>query len=220
MINLETKVRVCRVQDLGLIDYLDAYQVQLKCVEAALREDQQTILFCEHPAVLTMGRLAEDRHILYSKEILAQRGISVHRIDRGGEVTLHAPGQWVIYPILNLNYWKKDLHQYLSGLEEVAIDLLKDFGIVATRNFGKTGVWVGQDKIVSMGVGVKKWITYHGLAININTDLNLFSLIRPCGLDVHMTSMAKQLCREISIKEVKERLISKFAQHFDLKIIS
>ncbi len=208
---------MCQIRDLGLIEYQEAYQQQLQCVDAAIQRDQQTILLCEHPAVLTLGRLADEKYILFSKEELAEKGVSLHRIDRGGEVTLHAPGQLVVYPILNLNYWKKDLHEYLFGLEEVTIDLLKDFGIVAERNFGKTGVWVGPKKIVSMGVGVKKWISYHGLAINVKTDLNLFSLIRPCGLDVQMTSMEKILARHVDMKEVKSKLVTKLTQYFNLE---
>lgn len=220
MDQIKSKLRSVRVLDLGLIDYQEAYQIQLNCVQEALGQDQQTVVLCEHPAVLTLGRLAEDGHILYSKDELVRRGVSIHRIDRGGEVTLHAPGQLVVYPILNLNYWKRDLHAYLHQLEEAAIDLLKDFGIVATRISGKTGVWVGREKIVSMGVGVKKWITYHGLAINVSTDLNLFSIIRPCGMDVQMTSIERILHRPVDMNIVKQKTIETLKTVFDLEDVT
>ncbi len=212
------KEQLCQVKDLGTINYADAYQVQMECVKRVLNDEPQMLIFCEHPAVLTLGRLAVDQHIFATADELNKLGVAVHRIDRGGEVTLHAPGQLVIYPILNLNTWKKDLHAYLHSLEEVAIDLLKEFGIVAERNSGKTGVWIGHKKIVSIGVGVKKWISYHGLAINVNTDLKLFSLIRPCGLDVSMTSMKEILGRDINLKDIKKHLIKIFSKQFDLHI--
>lgn len=212
------KEQLCQVKDLGTIDYADAYQCQMESVKQVLNDETQKLIFCEHPAVLTLGRLAVDQHIFATADELNKLGVKVHRIDRGGEVTLHAPGQLVIYPILNLNTWKKDLHAYLNSLEEVAIDLLKEFDIVAERNSGKTGVWIQHKKIVSIGVGVKKWISYHGVAINVNTDLKLFSLIRPCGLDVSMTSMKEILGRDIDLKNIKSRLIKIFSKHFNLHI--
>ncbi len=212
------KEQLCQVKNLGTIHYADAYQVQMECVKRVLNDEPQMLIFCEHPAVLTLGRLAVDQHIFATADELNKLGVEVHRIDRGGEVTLHAPGQLVIYPILNLNTRKKDLHAYLHSLEEVAIDLLKEFDIVAERNSGKTGVWIGHKKIVSIGVGVKKWISYHGLAINVNTDLKLFSLIRPCGLDVAMTSMKEISGRDINLKDIKKSLIKIFSKQFDLHI--
>lgn len=212
------KEQLCLVKDLGIIDYSDAYQYQMECVKHVLNDQPQTLIFCEHPPVLTLGRLGTDQHIFATADELIAQKVKVHRIDRGGEVTLHAPGQLVIYPILNLNIWKKDLRAYLHSLEEVAIDLLKEFGIVAERNSGKTGVWIHPKKIVSIGVGVKKWISYHGLAINVNTDLKLFSFIRPCGLNVSMTSMKEILGRDISLETVKNNLIKIFSKHFDLNI--
>ena len=193
-------------QDLGLIDYGTAFQIQKRRVQEVIDGALSTVLLCEHPSVLTLGRLGIDQNILWSPEELTKKGIQVIRIDRGGEVTLHAPGQLVIYPIINLNEHARDLKRYLHYLEQVAIDLLHDFGIVATRISGQRGVWVEKNKIVSIGVGVRKWVTYHGLAINVNTDLNLFSMIKPCGLDVQMTSMAKCLGRDIDMIAVKSRI--------------
>lgn len=176
--------------DLGLIEYRKAYALQKEAVGEVIAGGPERILFCEHPAVLTLGRLADERYILTPREELKRRGIRVLSIDRGGEVTLHAPGQMVVYPILDLKRRGKDLHEYLRRLEGAVIEFLKSYDVAAARNPGKTGVWVGRKKIASIGVGVKKWISYHGLAVNINTDLGLFSLIKPCGLDVDMTSLA------------------------------
>ncbi len=176
--------------DLGLIEYRKAYALQKEAVDEVIAGGPERIFFCEHPAVFTLGRLADERYILTPREELKRRGISVLSIDRGGEVTLHAPGQMVVYPILDLKRRGKDLHEYLRRLEGAVIEFLKSYDVAAARNPGKTGVWVGRKKIASIGVGVKKWISYHGLAVNINTDLGLFSLIKPCGLDVDMTSLA------------------------------
>ena len=129
-------------------------------------------------------------------------------------MTLHAPGQLVVYPIFNLNRRGKDLRVYMEALEEVAVDLLKNFGILAISISGKRGVFVGPDKIVSIGVGVRKWVTYHGLGINVNTDLSLFKLIRPCGLDVRMSSMQKIKGHVIDMQDVKLKTIEQFQGHF------
>ena len=142
----------------------------------------------------------------------------VHHIDRGGDITLHAPGQLVVYPILDLTNFGKDLRSYLRQLEQVAIDLLGDFDIVASRFSGQTGVWTGKKKIESIGIGVRKWISFHGLAVNVNTDLKLFSMIKPCGLDVEMTSMSQMNKKSIDIEEVKERIVASFCDNFNLNI--
>ena len=201
---------IFNVRDLGLIDYVSAYEIQKQCVEDVLKGKDQCLLLCEHPAVLTLGRLATLNNILCSSSEIEKRGVQIINIDRGGEVTLHSPGQLVIYPIFNLNDLGRDLKQYLYQLEQVAIDLLREFDIVAGRISGQRGVWVKEKKIVSMGIGVKKWIAYHGLAINVNTDLGLFSMIRPCGLDVHMTSMEEVLEREVPLSDVKAKVVECF----------
>ena len=201
-------------KDLGCISYQEAYSIQKERVEEVLKGGVLTIFLCEHPAILTLGRLACEDNLLVSKEQLVKQKILVEHIDRGGEVTLHSPGQLVVYPIINLNFFKKDLHEYMRKLEQVAIELLKDFGIVSDRFSGRTGVWVGHEKIVSIGVGVKKWITFHGMAININTDLELFSMIKPCGLEVSMTSVSKIKNQKIDMDNVKEKLIQKFCLEF------
>ena len=205
----------CEIKDLGLIEYDKAYSIQKECVESVLKGGPQMLIFCEHPAILTLGRMTKRSNLLLSEEDIIKQGINIQPIDRGGDVTLHSPGQLVIYPILNLNHWGKDLHEYLRNLEEVAIDLLKRFGILANRFLGQkreTGVWVGPKKIVSVGIGVRRWVSFHGLAINVNTDLNLFKLIKPCGLDVTMTSMAEIKGKTVAMDAVKQRVQESFKQ--------
>jgi lipoate-protein ligase B len=207
---------LCKVEDLGCVDYQQAYDTQTQYVDQLLRGGSQMLLLCEHPPVLTLGRLADEKHMLLSPAEIRRRGVDIHHIDRGGDITLHAPGQLVVYPILDLTRFGKDLRLYLHGLEEVAIDLLNDFGIVASRFLGQTGVWAGDKKIVSIGIGVRKWISFHGLAVNVNTDLSLFSMIKPCGLNVEMTSMAAVKGHPLDMAEVKVRLARHFIQSFHL----
>lgn len=192
--------------DLGLIDYDAAYQRQKEAVDKVLTGEAERIFLCEHPAVLTLGRLADSNYIRYPREELSRRKITVKSIDRGGEVTLHAPGQLVIYPILDLRHYGKDLKRYLFLLEQVAIDLLREFDILASRISGRTGAWAGDKKIASIGIGVKKWVSFHGLAVNLNTDLKLFSLIKPCGLDVQMTSVADLKKTPVNMPQAKNVL--------------
>ena len=181
------------VEDWGVIDYLEGYERQRKLVDEVIAGAAGRLIFCEHPPVLTLGRMTKEDSLLYTREAIEELGIQVHTIDRGGDVTLHAPGQMVVYVILDLDRYGRHLKVYLEKLEQVAVDLLKDFGILAISIPGKRGVFVGPEKIASIGVGVRKWVTYHGIGINVNTDLTLFRLIRPCGLDVRMTSIQKIL---------------------------
>ncbi len=208
----------CEIEDLGLIDYTKAYAVQMDYVQKVRENGIQRLLLCEHPAVLTLGRMTKKENLLMSSGEILDQGVNIHNIDRGGDVTLHSPGQLVVYPIFDLTHYGKDLHAYLSKLEQVAIDLLKDFDIVATRFSGRTGAWVGGKKIVSIGVGVRKWISYHGLAVNVNTDLNLFKMIRPCGLNIQMTSIASLKGKNISMQQVKDLMIKNFIKSFQLHI--
>jgi len=204
----------CQVKDLGTIDYSKAYALQRDRVHTLLQQGMQTLILCEHPPTLTLGRSSDEKNILISQEELDEQNVSVHHIDRGGDITLHAPGQLVVYPILDLANFGKDLRSYLHQLEQVAIDLLSDFDIVASRFAGQTGVWTGEKKIASIGIGVRKWISFHGLAVNVNTDLKLFSMIKPCGLDVEMTSMSQMNKKSIDIEEVKERIVASFLRQF------
>ena len=202
------------VEDWGLVDYSDAFKRQKVLVQSVIAGAPDHLILCEHPPVLTLGRMTDPASLLYQREDIEQRGVAIETVDRGGDVTLHAPGQLVIYPIFDLNDQGRDLKVYMQKLEEVAVDLLKNFGILAISISGLRGVFVGEDKIISIGVGVRKWVTYHGLGINVNTDLSLFSLIKPCGLNVRMTSMQKLKGHAIPMKDVKTKIVERFQEHF------
>ncbi len=202
------------VEDWGLIDYMQAYERQRQIVADVIAGAPERLIFCEHPPVLTLGRMTNPESLLYTRDIIESKGVVIHSIDRGGDVTLHAPGQLVVYPIVNLNNRGKDLKHYMEKLEQVAVDLLTDFGILAISIPGQRGVFVGRDKIISIGVGVRKWVTYHGLGINVNTDLSLFNLIKPCGLNVRMTSMQKIKGQAVPMAEVKAIIIKRFQEKF------
>lgn len=202
------------IQYLGLIDYAAAYRLQKEYVDEVLQGAGPALLLCEHPVVLTLGRMTKSGSLLYPDNELAQMGVPVRRIDRGGDVTLHAPGQLVIYPILNLQEYGKDLHRYLRRLEDVAMGTLRHFSIKPRREPGQTGVWVDQKKVVSVGIGVKRWVTYHGIGINVNTDLGLFRLIKPCGLNVEMNSISHIIGQDLEMKEVADVVIREFLNVF------
>jgi lipoate-protein ligase B len=208
------------VEDWGIVDYTTAYQRQRKIVDAVIAGGTGRLIFCEHRPVLTMGRLFQANSLLYTKEEISDRGVDLQTVDRGGDITLHAPGQLVIYVIMDLNLYERDLKAYLEKLEQVAVDLLRDFGILAVSVPGKRGVFVGLEKITSIGIGVRKWVSYHGLGVNINTDLSLFSLIKPCGLDVQMTTMKKLLKKAVPMDEVKKKWVENFTSAFKVTIIS
>lgn len=197
-----------------MVTHEEAYQIQQHRLRDVLDGKPPSLLLCEHPLVITTGRSTKEGNILFSPEQLQKQGGRVVIIDRGGDVTLHAPGQLVIYPIMDLRKTGKDLKLYLNKLEQVTIDLLASFGIVAGRFLSRTGVWVKEKKIASIGIGVKKWVAYHGIGLNVTTDLQLFSLIRPCGMDVVMTSMSQELGQVISMSDVKKEFVSQFQKHF------
>jgi lipoate-protein ligase B len=203
-----------QIEDWGLIDYMAAYERQKVAVSQIIGGGESRLVFCEHPPVLTLGRMTNPDSLLYTKDDILARGVSIYPIDRGGDVTLHAPGQLVVYPLIDLNLYSRDLKSYMERLEQVAVDLLTDFGILAVSVPGQRGVFVGRDKIVSIGVGVRKWITYHGLGINVNTDLSLFRLIKPCGLSVEMTSMQKLKGQAVDMAHVKANVIKQFEKLF------
>lgn len=208
-----------RIEDWGLVEYVAAYQRQRQAVDAVIAGAPGRLIFCEHPAVLSLGRSFTPGSLLYTPEEINLKGVDVQTIDRGGDITLHSPGQLVVYVIMDLNLSQRNLKVYLEKLEQVAVDLLTEFGILAVSIPGKRGVFVGRDKIISIGIGVRKWVSYHGLGININTDLSLFSLIKPCGLDVQMTSMARLLKGPVDMNEVKAKWIKLFSKTFGVNII-
>lgn len=201
------------------MDYDQAYRIQQETLQGVIKAGCHTLILCEHSPVFTLGRLAIEENFLFSKSTIEKRGAKIIRIDRGGEVTFHGPGQLVVYPIFDLQDFGKDLKLFMNELEQVAIDLLHHFDIVANRFPGQRGVWVKDQKIASIGIGVKKWISYHGMAININTDLRYFSMIKPCGLDVPMTSMSALKGQEFDLNSVKEQMIKCFCDHFQLELL-
>lgn len=214
-------IKDCQIIDLGQVNYDHAYEIQKSFLGKVREGHDPVVILCEHPVTLTFGRLGKEENLLIPRHELDRMSISVHRIDRGGDLTLHCPGQLVAYPIIDLSKDSgRDLRLYLRKLEQVAIDLLKGFDILAARLKGLTGVWYEDKKIVSLGVGVRKWISYHGMAINVNTDLKLFSMLRPCGLDVQMTSIAEIKNKNIDMAMVKENFVQVFEKNFCFHLIN
>jgi len=205
-----------RVFDLGLVDYRKALDFQKGLFRRVQTESfKSAMILCRHYPVITLGRRANEDNILVSECELEKKGIQMYRLQRGGDVTYHGPGQLVIYPIFNLSFFKKDIHLFLRRLEEVAIGLLSDFGIKASRLPGLTGVWIEKQKIASIGIAIRNWITFHGLSINIKkNDLLNFRLIRPCGIDSEMTSLERVLNRNIEMGDIKEKIIHRFRENF------
>jgi lipoyl(octanoyl) transferase len=171
-----------RILELGLVDYDRTRQIQLQLVDKRINDKiTDTFIFVEHPPTITVGRGVRDNNILVSEEVLRERGVHVCEVERGGDVTFHGPGQQVIYPIVDLERRGRDLHRFLRDLEEVVINFLGNYDLNGERIPGKTGVWVGDKKICAIGIAVKRWVSYHGLALNLCTDLSYFNLINPCG---------------------------------------
>jgi len=210
-------MRRLRVMDLGLREYERVWDLQKDLLKKRIAgEVMDTLILVEHPPVITLGRGASEEDILVSPEYLARRKISLFRVERGGKATFHGPGQLVAYPIIAL--LKKDVHRYLRDLEETLIRLLARLGVEGRRKRGYTGVWVGEKKIASIGIGVKRWVSFHGLALNVNTDLSYFSLIFPCGMDGRqITSLKGVLSSPVQMAEVKELFVSSFCEIFDFQ---
>jgi len=223
-------------RDIGLIDYKEAWDYQeslfrevvnKKLANRSLGEEEKVftgnyLLFCEHPHVFTIGKSGSEDNLLIKQENLSQRNIAYYKINRGGDITYHGPGQVVAYPILNLDYFFTDIHRYMRSLEEAVIRMLAEYGIMGDRLKGMTGVWLDADhpakarKICAMGVRTSHWVTMHGIALNVSPDLQYFSLIVPCGItDKAVTSMAKELGYEPNMAEVKEKLKKHLAEVFE-----
>ena len=202
--------------DLGLKDYQQCWVFQERLVKRRIYSQMEdSLILVEHFPVITLGRQGKEEDILASPEFLRQKKISLFRINRGGRVTFHGPGQLVAYPILDLSLDQKDVHQYIRNLEKVVIKSLGKLGIEGRSISGCTGVWVGKKKIASIGIGVKRWITYHGLSLNVNIDLSYFSLINPCGLyENDMTSLAEILGPEVKMDSVKNLFVNSFCEVF------
>ena len=203
--------------NIDTIDYKEAWNLQKEIFSRRVSGEVSDYLFLlEHPNTYTLGKTAHKENLISSEEFLKGNNISVYDIDRGGDITYHGPGQIVGYPIIDLNYWSKDTHKYLRALEEVIINTCKEYGLDCGRNPKRTGVWLNDKKIAAIGIKVSRWITMHGFAFNVNTDLNLFGGIIPCGIqDKSVTSLSNELGEEIKISEVKEKLLKNFIQVFN-----
>jgi len=227
------------VRKLGLIDYKDAWDYQESLFEKIVEAKQQKrkwktdiktpnyLLFCEHPHVYTIGKSGKEANLLINEEMLARRGASLYKINRGGDITYHGPGQLVGYPILDLDNFGLSIKSYIDRLEEVIIRTLKRYGINSTRSEGATGVWLDVDnpikarKICAIGVRTSHWVSMHGFAFNIRTDMSYFDHIIPCGIQgKSVTSLKQELGREVDINEVQNFVQKEFEEVFSLKMIN
>jgi lipoyl(octanoyl) transferase len=212
---------ICQVRHLGLVDYEEGLKLQQAFLEARTKNTiADTLFLLEHPHVLTLGRNAKNANVITPKEILDKMAVGLYETGRGGDVTYHGPGQVVGYPIINLAPDRCDIHRYVRDLEEVMIRAAKDFGINAGRISGLTGIWVGQEKLAAIGVRISRWVTMHGFAFNVNTDLSYFKLIIPCGIsDRGVTSLEKLLGHKIALEEVRNRLSFHFGEVFGREMV-
>lgn len=219
-------------QDLGLIDYQEAWDYQEKLFAKAIalkierrngtseEETQNVLLFCEHPHVYTLGKSGTEDHLLLNESGLEEHEAKFYKINRGGDITYHGPGQLVAYPLFDLDYFFTDIHKYMRYLEEAVIQVLDHYGIKGERSQGFTGVWIDADKptarkICAMGVKSSRWVTMHGIGFNINSNLSYFSHIVPCGIeDKSVTSLQQELGRAVDMQEVKDLLKEKLASQF------
>jgi len=211
--------RKLEVRTLGLVPYDEALALQRALVDERQRGQlDDLLLLLEHPHVLTLGVRGDGgrRHILASPDQLAGRGVDVHETGRGGDITYHGPGQLVGYPIVDLKPDRCDVHRYVRDLEEVLIRTAGDYGVTAHRAEGLTGVWVGREKLAAIGVRLARWVTSHGFALNVTTDLDYFNLIVPCGIaDRGVTSLERLLGRKVAWREVEDRIVGHFCDVFD-----
>jgi lipoyl(octanoyl) transferase len=212
------RVRPLTVRRLGRVEYGEAYRLQ-KETELAVRDRRahDTLLLVEHPHVLTVGRRAKPEAILASPEELAARGVTVHETNRGGKMTYHGVGQVVGYPVINLSPDREDVHKYVRDLEEALMRAMRDFGIEAFRVEGLTGVHTSRGKVAAIGVHIARWVTTHGFALNVDTDLSYFNLIVACEGEP-VTSMKELLGREVPLAEVEDRVVERFAEVFEMTV--
>jgi lipoyl(octanoyl) transferase len=222
--------------DWGLRDYKESWEAQEELFEAIIAQKMANrnllspmpttnyLIFVEHPHVLTLGKSGVMEHLLMSEEFLKERNISFYKVNRGGDITYHGLGQVVGYPILDLDNFFPDIHQYLRYLEEVIILTLADYGLKGERSKGETGVWIDTGtplarKICAMGVRASRWVTMHGFALNVNTDLSYFNYIIPCGIsDKAVTSLQAELGHSVDLEEVKEKILRHFLEVFSAEL--
>jgi lipoyl(octanoyl) transferase len=214
----------CLSFELGLIGYAEAYALQKRVVAACKAGAiEDVLLLCEHPHVITLGRSGKRDNLLVPEHVLRQKGVEFYATDRGGDITYHGPGQIVGYPILNLSAIRRDVGWYVRTLEEAMIRASAEFGISAERVAGKTGIWVrtgnSEEKLAAIGVHISRWVTSHGFAYNVSTDLRNFDLIVPCGIaDRKATSVEKLLVRNVEKKEVAPRIAKHLAELLGLEM--
>ena len=232
--------RIVTFRDLGLIDYKEAWDIQETLFQEVINrkvenrklpiESQEApnhyLLFCEHKHVFTLGRSGDEANLVIKEKDLPSVQATFYKNNRGGDITYHGPGQIVGYPILDLDFFFTDIHKYLRFLEEAVILTLKDYGIEAGRISGLTGVWLDPEhkakarKICALGVRCSRWVTMHGFAFNVNTDLNYFNYIIPCGItDKQVTSLEKELGRKVDIEEVKSKLKNYIGELFQMTFL-
>jgi len=217
-------VRTCQIVHLGLVGYAEAYALQKRIVAARKTEAiGDVLLLCEHPHVITQGRNGKREHLLASEHVLRQKGMEYYETSRGGDITYHGPGQIVGYPILNLGAIRRDVVWYVRTLEEAMIQATAEFGIKAERVAGKTGIWVRvgntEEKLAAIGVHISRWVTSHGFAYNVSTDLRNFDLIVPCGIaECRVTSLEKLLGRSVEEKEVSPRIAKHLGELLGLEM--
>lgn len=211
---MHKKLTYCEFES---IDYKDAWDLQKNLFSSRYQKEiDDTLLLLEHPHTYTLGKTANRNNLIAENNFLNQNKISVYDIDRGGDITYHGPGQIVGYPIIDLTSWKKDTHKYLRALEEVLIKTCAEYNIIAGRDKDFTGVWVDEKKIAAIGIKVNRWITMHGFAFNVNTDLTLFNGIIPCGIkDKGVTSLQNELGKTIDLNEVKSIILKNFTEVFE-----
>jgi lipoyl(octanoyl) transferase len=237
--------QIVAVQDLGLTRYQPVWDYQESLLQenvnvktqryalpegadiSSLPQTQNHLLLTEHYPVYTLGKSGKEEHILIPPYVVQEKGIDYYRINRGGDITFHGPGQLVGYPILDLEKFETDIGKYLRKLEEVVIRTIAHFGLKGDRSKGETGVWLDPDKpgrerkICAFGIRCSRWITMHGWALNVNTDLNYFNYIVPCGIqNKQVTSIKKELGYEVPVEYVKKVLLKEFAELFDVELVS
>ena len=209
---IETQTDQILIQNMGQKSYKAVWDLQIKMQQQRVRgEIEDTLILVEHDPVYTLGKNADKDHLLQSRD----ESVDVFNIERGGDITFHGPGQLVGYPILDLSNYKKSVSWYMRTLEQVLIDTLIEFKIIAQRNDGLTGVWVGDEKIAALGVRISRWVTMHGFALNVNPDLSFYDGIIPCGIFDHgVTSMEQLLGKTQNNDNVKNVVIKKFNKYF------